>query len=793
MKFFGDFRRLQPQSFTRFLSVKSILVYTFLVFSLQIYAQNYFDLDTQDSLFRIENQRFGESITYSPDYKDYPFLYQCAANSPYNTERFNIENAGGGYYRLHHVVSGKYLESPNASDGDRIAISGGTGGDSKLWEIVLVDPKGLYTIKSKSSGLYLSAEYDFSEAWLPYLKKMQEGKAVQRSFIQGDKDFLWAIDPERPDVINCVGMSQIGWEPSSRKIAVLNRTAGLGYDPTFTVTKNGATVYSGIATHYKDVNGTTQRYQLEYYIMNLTPIRDVGTYQLSVEGQSVEFEIRNDAYTRLRTRFGHDYSRFADFFNPDYGFITEWGRMANWYDDYHLLEYGTPGQPVSWNYPYYQKLTVQDSSPNNNQYSDIQPQKRLDNVTMGKGWNHTDQQWGFFEPTAVTQLLLVELWRENPDPDAVSGIQDEILYGVDSLLAIEHPDGNFPQNTFCDNAYTGTVASCGMALAASYEPLKSFYPEKAQEVLAGAQKAWEWVEAHNSVSDWVPYQTQYYRYGFAQMRMGLNVELYIITGDSKYKTIADNMILNSEFDGLGVWRSTGTRFPGEEAFPSHTTQLGLFRYYPYADQNVRDAIKIQISDLCSHWASGAAVDGPYNEGTIHNFGASYDYAFNAYTFYKAYELFGDQFTYAYRIAQKRTDWLFGFNQFATSLTFGAGDIFACHGYHSGYRLGRLVPGIIIENGDKITASNHAYNIGESGAASQPVMMLCLAMREKLKNRQPPVVTMYPDKNFAGNPVTFCAEDWQGYKILKEGMHLYDIESMKIPQGFSVELFSDENL
>ena len=771
-----------------------------LIFSLMgsVYAQNYFDLDTKDSLFRIENQRFGESVSIPANgYNNgEPMLYQCAGSIPYSAARFELQKTTDGYYILYHPSTNQYLSSPDNNEGSKLTLSPNSTGYDKQWKIELVDPKGYYSIKSRSSGFYLSSFYDFNSAWNPTLTRLKEGKILQKTFQANNKDFLWAIDPQRPDVINCIGISQIGWSPKAHKLAIYNSTSQLNYNPDFTVKKGGATVLSGKAVEFINQDGTKSKYYLSYYIMNLSSLTAEGEYELSVNGETTKFVINNDAYWKIRHRYGNDTTRFNQFFDPEFGFMTNWGRMSNWYYDYRTIEYTTPGNKVTWNYPNWQKINVVDGYPDHNTYTDLN--RHLDNFAMGKGWNHTDQQWCFFYPTALNLRLLADVWRYNKDPQAVEGIKNEIIYGVDSVLGLQHTDGSFPQTTYGDNAYTGTVAALGNALAAAYDSLMQFDPAKAALAKQGAEKAWSWVENHNSVGDWVPYGTQFYRYGFAQERMALNVELYRITGDSKYKNIADNMILNSKYDNMGCWVSTsGTRFPGEEFYPSNSSTWGLFRYYDVATQNVKDKIAGLIDAFCKKWGADISVLGPYNEGSIRTFGDSYNYAYNAVVFFKTYEMFGDKYAQVYDLAQKRTDWLFGYNHFATSFAFGCGDIFASQGYGSGYYFGRLVPGIIIEDANadpyKITASNHSYNIGESGAGSQLLLMLTLELRERLKNSEPKCVTMYPNTGYAGNAIKFPLGKWKGSLIRSEGMELSDIESMKIPSGYSVIAYEDDSL
>jgi hypothetical protein len=100
------------------------------------------------------------------------------------------------------------------------------------------------------------------------MTRYKNGLPIQKKFSENDKYFLWAIDPERSGILNCIGLSQIGWTPNATKLAVYNSA----YDnssvpPDFTVTKNGETVLSGQAAKYIDASGSDTKYQLKYYIV----------------------------------------------------------------------------------------------------------------------------------------------------------------------------------------------------------------------------------------------------------------------------------------------------------------------------------------------------------------------------------------------------------------------------------------------------------------------------------------------------------------------------------------------
>jgi len=152
--------------FLHFRKLFLILFISFIVHGLSAQTP-YFEMDSLDSLYKIENQQFGESIVIALNYRSYPFLLQCCHGTPYGAYRYELQDAGGGYYYLYNANSGHYLSMPDNNDGSRITSSAGASGNLKKWKFNLVNPKGLYTIKNKASGLYLSADYPGPPSWNP--------------------------------------------------------------------------------------------------------------------------------------------------------------------------------------------------------------------------------------------------------------------------------------------------------------------------------------------------------------------------------------------------------------------------------------------------------------------------------------------------------------------------------------------------------------------------------------------------------------------------------------------------
>jgi hypothetical protein len=166
-------------------SVRNYIIFITVLFTVTLNAaDNYFEYFDKFEVFRIENQFYGESVVLAPDYLPEPFLYQVAMAPPYETTQFRFIKTDSGYYKIYQQYSNKFLVMPDKESGTRLASSKRYSGDYGLWEITLVNPKGLYTIRNKASGLYLCADYSGPYAWNPYMTRYKNGLPIQKKFFR---------------------------------------------------------------------------------------------------------------------------------------------------------------------------------------------------------------------------------------------------------------------------------------------------------------------------------------------------------------------------------------------------------------------------------------------------------------------------------------------------------------------------------------------------------------------------------------------------------------------------------
>jgi len=774
-----------------------VFIFTIFILSSLFSQTPYFERDTKDTEWRIENQVFGESMHIGND-QSFPYLSLYGGGTPPKTAPniVNLQNAGNGYYYISSKERpNSYLEAIDTQENSQILYSNGASGDGKKWKFELVNPKGFYKIVNKLSGKCLTVYYKPRKPsdWDYYLKRLTFGRLYQNDFVTGKKEQLWNVEPIRLRAINCIGITQLGWAPNAVKLAVLNKTNYIN-PPSFTIKKNGTQVFSGTTVFWGG------RYYQNFYTMNLSSLTEPGEYELSVDGESATFAIADDAYFNMRHRYGNDTTHVSDFFDTDFGFITNWGRMENWYTDYRQMEYKLPNEKVDWTYPYWQLVTPHSFDQDDLTYTSTGV--NLNDSAMGIGWNHTDQQWSHFYPMSVTLHYLTQVWNHNIDPAAKTKIEKEIAYGANGFIGFQNSDGSWPKATFISQKYSGTIAGLGMALAASVETLQSYDANLANQAKNAAIKAWSYVEAHNTDSDWVPYDTQCYRWGFAETRMGLNVELYILTGETKYKTIAEEMINNAKFDNLGCWvhkDSPNTRFTGEETYVTYSDEAfyEMLRYYEKANPNetVKANIIRQMKELYARWANDEANNtGPFQEGTYYDYGDARYYMQRAIMLYNIYRILGDGYGKGYYLAEQKMDWVVGYNSFGTSLTSGIGDIYACPPFASGFYYGRVVPGIIEDPLDtsRLTASDDSYNIGESDSAIPAIYLLGNGLRYELRNSVPDTVSFFTNSSYSGAETKFTGGKWAMQTIKSFGCDPLSIKSIKVHPGFKVTLFDDDN-
>jgi hypothetical protein len=590
----------------------------------------------------------------------------------------------------------------------------------KLWRIELVDKIGLYKIISVKNGLAIQAPVTNG----PDLRSESHVPVQLVPYKENDPSMQWFIEPVRNKEMDCLAASQIGWTPKATKNAILVRTKKLKSDPEFFVTKskkdNSCVLIKKGKAKFVDT-----RFKLFYYKIDVTDINQPGDYNLDCDGDRIILHIDENAYLNIRHRGGSDTIHLN---NVITGFVKHWGRLDNW------CKMGAD----SFNVPYWQ---LQD--PKTGKLSLKLPKKRIPAKFIG-GWDHTDRAYSALQPSAAMLQNLVLTFFENNQKKLNKPLINEIKYGTEYFIKTQSQDGTWPLHTYIANVYTGTVASVGLSLTLASQALKQYDKNLSDKAMQAAKKAWKWVE--ENPDKWVPSPVTY-RHGHSEERVMFAIEQYLATGDENCKKIADEMILNSKIDYRGAWIKSVGSFKGQTTDSSRTYALLLtfMRYYPKANDKVKAIINKEIDTYYQKITTIGLVGvfGIY-EGGYSGYGYNSAWLSNACLLYKTFIFKNKDKKYikGYSIAENVMNYLFGNNEYATSMVFGFGDIFAVPGWMRPYEIGSVMPGLAakLKNGQwlepkELTTSFQGYGNSESEADVGVRLVYSMLLRNKLKDTE----------------------------------------------------------
>ena len=630
--------------------------------------------------------------------------------------RINLigKNIEGKYLRIEHIPIQKKLAYVGSSPGKE--------GKAKQWRIELVDTRGFYKIVNVKTGLAIKAPILPG----PDLRTETHAPLELTKFKQNDSSMQWNIEPLRNDIMDCLAVSQIGWTPQAMKIAILVRKNKLPENPEYFVTKNlnnntGTLIKKGKAEYINS------KFLLNYYKIDISDIKEPGDYFLDCDGDRVVLHIANDAYINIRHRGGNNTTHLWDIIGGK-GFVGHWGRLTTWCKE----------GADSFESPYWM-LT----DPSTRALTPQQPLTKVPEKFVG-GWDHTDRAYGALQPSAALLHSLVFAYRDNNLNKLKAPLVDEMEYGVKYFINTQSKAGTWPVHSHIANVYTGTVASVGTALAAAVKPLSKTNPTLSRQAKTAAEKAWTWVEANPD--KWVPVNTTY-RQGHSEEQVMFAVEMYLLTGEEKYKKVADTMISQSMIGKNGAWIKAGPgKFAGQtvDERMTYATLQTFMEYYPKASIEIKTIIDKEIDDYFN-----IIVDSQFRKGV---FGV-YDAEFNGYgnnsswltkaTFmYKTYLFKNKNKSYkkGYFVAERIMDWLFGCNEFATSMVFGFGNIFAIPGWIRPYEIGSILPGITLKfdkgkclKPSQLTSNSQTYGNMETEAEAGVRLIHAMLLRNILKD------------------------------------------------------------
>jgi endoglucanase len=348
-----------------------------------------------------------------------------------------------------------------------------------------------------------------------------------------------------------VRASQIGYRPQDR-----NRFVATVPVNSFTIVEDatGEEVYSGTAEHW----GYDEDAQQEIYRGDFQPLAEPGTYRLVLDtgDESYPFILGEDAYAAPLTLAARAF------------YLQRSGITIHDADTSGVeLEAGHLEPAVLWDDP--------DGEP----------------LDVSGGW-YDAGDFGRYIPTAafaVNQLLYA--FNANPDffgdgslniPESGNGLPDlldEIRWELDWLLKMQRDDGavhhkvttrSFPDfgtlpvedtaQLYVFDVSSADTAYFAAVMAQAAHTFADYDGDYAGTLLAAAQQAWTWLDAHPEqvppggfqnppVSEY-PMQGGYDFVGIEEVpRLWAAAELFRVTGDLAYETAFSRYFRSIEPDG----------------------------------------------------------------------------------------------------------------------------------------------------------------------------------------------------------------------------------------------------
>jgi endoglucanase len=280
---------------------------------------------------------------------------------------------------------------------------------------------------------------------------------------------------------------------------------------------------------------------------------------------------------------------------------------------------------------------------------------------------------------AITYMRHTKADFDN-DKNGTPDLLDEVRYGADSMLKIlaatgntgvydiiDAPNGqqywwNYPtsesgriahsRNAPNPLTYDATMKTAGglAAVARAFETIDPAYSEKCRNA---AISAYKWANSNTgNKGGWYEAKNQ------NDIRFWAAVQLYKLTSDSTYKSVADSYV-----NGLSTV-STSTNYWGLEP-------ISLAEYYDVCDTTIKNKILTLLKANSDKWIN--SMINPFGVSGLDSkcdFGINEPNISNASDTYRLYEITGDT---KYRdAAVKAAQWTFGVNPWDISWVVGIG-------------------------------------------------------------------------------------------------------------------------
>ena len=712
-----------------------------------------------------------------------------------------------------------YFASPQ-SVGEPLALK---NDESIWWEpIAYVSSDGRHYdyiyLKNKLSGLYMKDSADSNNSLsLRQPTRTGENPAIVTAAPldnPDDRRFLWQITPtmKTPPSLN-IALPQSGWSPYANKIAVLSSATAIATPHFRLKSADGNLLFEGDATPYGQYwDG------LYFYTMNLnTPqLAQSGKYTLEVAGVTKELFVKEGIYLHPLRNHGDDAFNIEEIFDANFGFVTQWGRLENWWPQpYAFLAsqtyWDTWEQKVPNTFPEW--MWRDDTDANGNGKS-IEPYDgtaiaKADEQSIYHGaWEMTDQFAHNYAYDGLVLYRLTQMYTLATTATLKAKLYDEILYGVEGMLMRQESDGSWRQGYMDKLKWTGTTAGLGAALAAAAPVVAQHDTALAAKVEDAVDRAWEYVQKRvDDASTWAvgekgitpdgsilkatpPTQRNLWRESYLLFA----VTRYNTTKESLYKEAVEKEVMQGTIAYNGWFGLNGTDLPGHYSAHGDWALTALLAYYPDAS----DEAKAHIESIAAYYYNEYIVKDDLLGGPFGTYGKYLSGYAAAYTWgvwkkilaaLQLYHTFGERYARGVMVAQQAMNWYWGANPYSSSLLFGVGDFYVNGGWASYHTIGRHTS--LESNGMHLLGYDGTYFSSETTVLGSLTLWYATMLFDGLDYSYEGVAC-YVENEYKGAMLQLYAGGYTKEQMAAYGVEMAKIASMHLPQGYEVRFYTSSD-
>ena len=534
----------------------------------------------------------------------------------------------------------------------------------------------------------------------------QNGTFVLRSLLPAGKTgkvLEWYLQPgvskdwvRKPNI----GISQVGYTPAQKKVAVVELDKNDRFTPEAKVLRVNPDGSKSVAMEVKAKEWGVFYHRYNYVQIDFSQLREPGLYCIEYKGvQTNAFPIDKDVY--------------ADKWHPsmDISLVVNMDHME--VNEAYRVWHGRANMDDALQAP--ANVRMHDGYTQGDETNDpYEPLQHIPGLAVG-GWYdagdfdiqansvlNTTQDlayiWTTFRPERDQTLIdqktkFADIHVPDGVPDVVELVQhgtlninaqvenigfvaqvigqpqmhnyhhlgdaltlsDGLLYDP-SLKPYEVSEDGLRSGTPDDRfVFTGRMSAAGImqdivSLAAAYPALKEYYPEEAERSLKNALMLWDKHFEDADPAKNTGNNSFRWMGGFGDPRLNAAIELWFATGDDKYKAffvpIIEKMLDGKTPEPPANMGNLGG-FGGRRMGPNLTPAL---RVYPYMDKKFQAKVKAAIPAYVESLTSGGK-DNPYGVSISGaNWAGNAQVIQNAYNCYKVWKLFPDMIDPEYVLA-----------------------------------------------------------------------------------------------------------------------------------------------